>query len=160
MAAKKTKPFDWTSFYLKIAINASPEKVFRAWTDAKELSSWFTVKTEFEAKKNGRIHFEWLGGDKMDAKVISITKNRQVIIPFGGKGEKVKVVVKKDGKGAVCELYQYDMKTSEKDKTAMHMGCKQGWTFFLTNLKSYLEHGIDLRSHNPKRSYREHFINS
>ncbi len=157
---KKAKPFDWTRFYLKIAINASPEKVFRAWTYAPEISKWFTVKTEFEAKKNGRIYFEWLGGDKMNDKVIAITKNRRLVIPFGTKGEKVEITVTKDGKGSICTLTQYDMKTTTKDKINMHMGCKQGWTFFLANLKSYLEHGIDLRSHNPKRSYREHFINS
>ena len=42
----------------------------------------------------------------------------------------------------------------------MHMGCRAGWVFFLTNLKAYLEHGIDLRTTDPKMTYREGFVNS
>jgi hypothetical protein len=40
------------------------------------------------------------------------------------------------------------------------MGCAMGWTFFLANLKAYLENGIDLRGHDPKRCYKQNFINS
>ncbi len=32
-----------------------------------------------------------------------------------------------------------------------YVGCQQGWTFFLTNLKSVLEHGTDLREPAPDR---------
>jgi len=40
----------------------------------------------------------------------------------------------------------------------MHKGCAEGCTFFLANLKSYLENGIELRSHEKERSYRAGFI--
>ena len=30
----------------------------------------------------------------------------------------------------------------------------------MANLKAYLEHGIDLRGHDSKKSYRQDYINS
>ena len=154
------KKRDWSVFTLRIVIKKSPARVFKAWTDGKELSKWFTVKSEIEPKKNGRLYFEWLAGEKMDAWVISIVKNKSFVFPFGPKGEAVRVNFKNLGSYCICELIQYNMKTDPISKWNMHRGCIQGWTFFLTNLKSYLEHGIDLRSHDPKRSYKQDFINS
>jgi uncharacterized protein YndB with AHSA1/START domain len=145
---------------LRVALKAPPEKVFRAWTDDKIVSKWFTEKTVIEPKKNGRIYFEWTAGDKMEAKVINIVKNRLFVFPFGNNSERVEVRIKKDGKGSMCELRQLNMKTTDDMKWMMHRGCIQGWTFFLTNLKSYLEHGIDLRGHDKKKSYKQDYVNS
>ena len=33
------------------------------------------------------------------------------------------------------------------------MGCNLGWSFFITNLKALLEHGIDLRETDPDKAY-------
>lgn len=154
------KKQDWTQFRLKIEIAAKPEKVFRAWTDDRIVPRWFCVKAEIEPKKKGRLYFEWLGGDKLETRIIDIKKNRLFLFPFGPKGEKVKLTIIPLKKGSGLELHQYDMKTTPKDRWAMHKGCETGWTFFLANLKAYLEHGIDLRSHDPKKSYRQGYINS
>ena len=151
---------DWTQFKLRIFINKPVSKVYDAWTNDKVVSKWFTVKSVIEPKKNGQIYYEWLGGETMDDKVISISKNRLFTFPFGNKGERVTVKFNKDGKGCICELHQYKMKTSPESKWNMHRGCLQGWTFFMTNLKSYLEHGIDLRGWDPKKSYKQYYINS
>jgi uncharacterized protein YndB with AHSA1/START domain len=156
----KTPKFDWSQFKMRIFINKPVSKVFDAWTNDKIVSEWFTEKTVIEPRKDGRIYFEWTAGDNMEAKVVSISKNRLFTFPFGNKGERVTVRFKKAGKGCVCELRQYNMKTGPQSKWYMHKGCATGWTFFLTNLKAYLEHGIDLRGHDPKRSYRQDFINS
>jgi uncharacterized protein YndB with AHSA1/START domain len=158
MATKKKN--DWTQFKLKIEIKASPAKVFKAWTHAATISKWFTVYTEFEPRKNGRIYFEWLGDDKFESKVLAIKKNEYVTFTFGNKGEKVRVTLKKVKGGTLLTLHQYDMLTTPQMKWAMHKGCEVGWAFFLTNLKSFLENGIDLRSHDPKKSYKQGYLNS
>ena len=158
MAQKIT--YDWSKFTLKIPIKKSPARVFKAWTDDKQVSNWFTVKTILEPKTNGRIYFEWLAGDKLETKFISVIKNKKIVFPFGSHEEKVEVKFLKDGKNCICLLHQYDMKTSPKVKWNMHRGCITGWTFFLTNLKVYLENDIDLRSHDVKKSYKFGFINS
>ena len=157
--ARKPKR-DWTQFTLKIEIKKSPAQVVRAWTEQKVITRWFTEKAIMEPKKNGRIYWEWLAGDKMEDKIISIVKNRSFVFPFGSKGEEVSIKFKKDGRHCICELHQYNMKTTPEAKWNMHRGCIQGWTFFLANLKVFLERGIDLRSRDPKRSYRQDYINS
>ena len=50
----------------------------------------------------------------------------------------------------IVELVQENIPTDEKAKTSWHLGCKTGWTFYLANLKSLLEGGIDLRNKNEK----------
>lgn len=101
---------------LKIEVEASPDRVFRAWTDETDVINRFIEKAVIEPRK--------------------------------------------DGNHAICELHQFDMKTGPKDRICMHMGCRIGWVFFLTNLKAYLEHGLDFHSHNPKRSHLQGFVNS
>jgi len=43
-------------------------------------------------------------------------------------------------------LWQENIPTDEKAKVSWHLGCATGWTFYLTNLKSILEGGLDLRN--------------
>jgi len=159
MATKKPK-YDWTQFKLRVFIAAKPEKVFAAWTNDRLVSKWFTEKTIIEPRKGGRLYFEWLAGDKLETKIVAIVKNKKFVFPFGPGKVEVAVTFKKDGKGTICELHQYGMKTDPKSKWNFHRGCIQGWTFFLTNLKAHLEHGLDLRSHDPNRSYRQDYVNS
>jgi len=154
------QPYDWTQFTQRILIKASPEKVFKAWTDQKEIVKWFTVKTELEPKKGGRLYFEWLAGDKLEAKVIRIRRPNLLVFPFGSADEQVEVKISKEKGGSLVELHQYGMRTTPKYRVSMHLGCQTGWVFFLTNLKCWLEHGIDLRSHDASRSYRQGYINS
>jgi uncharacterized protein YndB with AHSA1/START domain len=156
----KQKPYDWTQFILRVYLKAPADKVYAAWTDAKLITRWFPEKAEIEARRGGRIYLEWVAGDKMDTQVIRARKPTLFVFPFGNKGEEVAVKIKKVKGGTICELHQYHMKTGPKDKVSMHMGCAMGWTFFLANLKAFLEHGVDLRGHDPKRCYRQNFINS
>jgi uncharacterized protein YndB with AHSA1/START domain len=156
----KPAKYDWSQFKMKIEIDRPVSVVFEAWTNGDEIAKWFTEEAIIEPRRNGRIYMMWLTGETMDDKIISIAKNRLFTIPFGDKRERVTVRFKKDGRGCICELHQYNMGTSPKDKWEWHKGCAMGWTFFLANLKAYLEHGIDLRNHNPKRSYKKGFINS
>ncbi|MEW5794736.1 MAG: SRPBCC domain-containing protein [Candidatus Zixiibacteriota bacterium] len=158
MAAKFS--YDWTQFCQKIEIQASPERVFKAWTEPKTIVKWFVVKAEMEPRRNGRLQWEWLAGDKLDARIIDIKKPGKFVFPFGSKGEKVAVTIRKQRRGSLVELHQYDMKASPRDRVQMHLGCREGWAFFLSNLKAFLEHGVDLRSHDPAKSYRQGFVNS
>ena len=152
--------YDWTQFTVKVDIKAAPRKVFQAWTDQRKIVKWFVEKAIIEPKKNGRLYLEWLTCDKSDDKIIAVRQDSLFHFPFGPNGEQVKVKFKKVKGGTVCEIHQFNMKTGPRDKVYWHMGCKNGWTFFLANLKAYLEHGIDLRSRDPKKSYRQGFINS
>ncbi|MFZ1685169.1 MAG: SRPBCC domain-containing protein [Candidatus Zixiibacteriota bacterium] len=156
----KAKPYDWTQFTVKIEIAAPPSRVFHAWTDETVIVKWFVEKAKIEPRKGGRFYLEWLGGVHGDERILDIRDQRYLRFPFGGKQVQVEVKIKKDKKGSICEVRQFQMETTPKAKVEWHMGCKNGWVFFLANLKAYLEHGVDLRTHNPRRSYKQDFVNS
>ena len=155
-----SKSYDWTQFKQRILVKVEREQVFRAWTDETEIVKWFPEKAVIEPRKGGRLYFEWVGGDKLETTILEVRKPSRVVFPFGGKTVEVAINLSKVKAGTVVELHQYHMKTDPKTRVNMHMGCKEGWAFFLANLKSYLEHGIDLRGHDPKRCYVQGYVNS
>lgn len=104
----------------------------------------------------GFIHLE----DTLDDKVISVTQGHRLVFPFGKRGEQVEVKLRKRKGGTICELTQSNMRTTPWDRVHMRMGSRGGWTFFLTNLKAWVERGPDLRSHDRKMTYRDGFVNS
>ena len=48
----------------------------------------------------------------------------------------------------VVELVQDNIPTDEQGMYYWHVGCKTGWTFYMANMKSLYEGGIDLRNKN------------
>lgn len=158
--ATKSKKYDWTQFTEKIEIRATPERVFKAWTSEKEIVKWFVSEAILQPKKGGRFFMKFVTGVSGDETILSIKKNHSFSFSFGPDGEAVEVTVKKTKKGTDCILHQYGMKETPQAKVNWHMGCRNGWVFFLTNLKAYLEKKIDLRSHDPKKTYLQGYVNS
>lgn len=60
----------------------------------------------------------------------------------------VTVHIKKDSGENVIELVQSQIPLDEESRLNYYVGCTRGWTFYMTNLKSILEGGIDLRNKN------------
>jgi len=156
----KQPAYDWSRFLVKIAIKAAPSKVYKAWTDPKMLDKWFTYGCELELKKNGRFSMGDIYGNQWDMNVLGFRKNSLFRFTFGNLGEEVEVKLRKKGRNTIVELRQHNMKTTPRFKWEMHMGCRCGWTFFLANLKSFIEHGIDLRSKDRDMGYNNDFVNS
>ncbi|HER00156.1 MAG TPA: SRPBCC domain-containing protein [candidate division Zixibacteria bacterium] len=154
------KKFDWSQFTLNIAIKAAPSKVYKAWTDSKEICKWFAYDAEVEPKKGGKFSLTDIYGNSFDMQMLGARKDSRIHFTFGMNDEQVEVKLKKSGRYTVCELHQFNMKTSPNHKWDTHMEQRAGWTFFLTNLKAWLEHGIDLRSHDDKWGYADNFVNS
>lgn len=61
---------------------------------------------------------------------------------FGNDACKVSVHLEETNGTTLLTLRQYEMATDEETKMNLYNGCSCGWTFWLANLKAYLEHGI------------------
>ena len=46
----------------------------------------------------------------------------------------------------IVELTQKNIPTDNQSKQGIRLGCEAGWSFFLVNLKSVYEGGLDLRN--------------
>lgn len=64
---------------------------------------------------------------------------------FGEAGIVSVAIINEEGENIV-ELTQEEIPIDEEAKINYHMGCSEGWAFYLVNLKSILEGGIDLRN--------------
>ena len=54
----------------------------------------------------------------------------------------VSIRLKKEKDRISVVLEQSEISTDENSKMEIYNGCSNGWAFWLTNLKAYVEHGI------------------
>jgi hypothetical protein len=69
----------------------------------------------------------------------------------------VTVTVKEEQSENICELVQQMPMNDENEQKHFYIECSKGWTFYMTNLKSILEGGIDLRN---KNASIQHVVNA
>ena len=50
----------------------------------------------------------------------------------------------------IVEIMQENIPDDDNGRLTWHVGCKTGWTFYLANLKSVYEGGLDLRNKNER----------
>ncbi|WP_125719136.1 SRPBCC family protein [Flavobacterium ustbae] len=150
--------FDWTSFTKKIAIKATLSDIYNAWTKAAELEKWFLEKVLFfdatqqplDKNKNAvkDTTYEWfwhLYKDAMKGKIVSANGLDQLQFTFEGSCL-VDVKLSETEGYTVVELRHYNIPTDDYSKQYIRLGCSNGWHFYLTNLKSVYEGGLDLRN--------------
>lgn len=154
--------FDWTSFKKRIAIKSSLDKVYDAWTKANELEKWFLKKVLFYDSNGTSINpdrnvqtgakYEWLWylfEDPMNGRIVSA--NAKDFIQFTFEGETlVDVNLEENGDYIIINLHHHNIPTDNESKQYIRLGCTNGWTFYLANLKSVYEGGLDLRNKSEK----------
>jgi len=153
---------DWTSFTLKIGIKSSLKTMYDAWTKPEEIERWFlencrfydSEKKSMPADQNitdgGTYEWSWYLYDIVENGRI-IKANGKDFIQFTFAGEcLVDVKLDEFGKYVSVQLKQHNIPTDENARFSIRIGCMEGWTFYLTNLKSCYENGIDLRNKIPE----------
>lgn len=152
--------FDWSKFQSEIFIGRPVSIVYRAWALPSEIQKWFIEVCEVctrDNKSRGRDEFiqsgdqfRWHFDEKQESGVF-LEANTDTKISFtisGASRLSVKVTVHFQAVegGTQIVLSQENMPHSEEDRINWHVDSKVAWTFFLANLKAYLEHNVDLRS--------------
>lgn len=157
--------FDWSRFTVRINIkNVATEKLYRAWATRAGIEYWFLRKSEYKktgggllsdnemVQKGDAYSWWWHGypdevvehGEILDGNGKDFFQFR-----FGEAGIcSIKIYDEQDEK--IVELVQDHIPTDEKSKQNWHIGCKTGWIFYLANMKSLFEGGVDLRNRNEK----------
>src|SRR4029077_8587770 len=109
---------------------------------------WFLSRAEVSAQKGGAFRFEWIGGYRMKGTVLHAVRNRAVTFLWTDKLPNGKEAVThaafrvtKKGRGTILLLRHSGFTVPE------HFAeCSSRWAYYLTNMKSVLDHGTDLRS--------------
>lgn len=127
----------------RMHIPAPPEKVFAALnTDEGRAAFW----AESAVEADGHIEFRFINGYTWRSKVL-VRRPPQVfeIDYFGGP---VRFELVPDGQGGTDLLLTHDG-IDDEEWNEVHAG----WLNVLFPLKAWVTHGVDLRNHDPQRSW-------
>jgi hypothetical protein len=152
--------YNWSKFTQRIAINATIPVIYNHWTTRENIEKWFLRLGEFSdsgnvvkdpnapAQKNDNYRWMWHGySDEVVETGIILKANGYDLFQFTF-ADKCIVTIKIETESGqnIVTLIQENIPTDEFSKVNFHLGCSNGWTFYLANLKSILEGGIDLRN--------------
>ncbi|WP_109298803.1 SRPBCC domain-containing protein [Aquimarina sp. AU474] len=142
----------WNSFTKKIYILESTEKLYDLWATTEGITSWFLKHASY--KNNGNIRkpseriqkgdtytWQWHNWDGKEEGIV-LEANGKDYIEISFESSKVSILLEKKNNVTIVILTQFDIPTDEESKLKVHFGCSNGWTFWLANLKAFVEHGI------------------
>lgn len=162
---------NWSEFNKRIIINKAKDSIYRSWATKSELQTWFLETAEFESSKGKRnpndliqkgdcFTWKWNNWDfHEEGKVLDANGNDFISFTFGDTGNVDVKLTSVNGETEVV-LRQYNIPTDEQAKMDYFVGCNTGWTFWLANLKAYLEYGITLHAKGLKQEETKDLVNS
>jgi uncharacterized protein YndB with AHSA1/START domain len=144
----------FSEFTKRIYIRAPLGKIYSHWGTGRGICKWFLREADYR-DETGRVRQgdEWIqAGDRYEwqwhnwdipekGKVTMANGRDQLEFSFAGVSQ-VHITMEEEVKGVLVSLRQYGIPTDEESKLTLHYGCSNGWTFWLANLKAYLEHGV------------------
>ena len=154
--------YNWSLFITRIPINASAQELYNAWSSRKGIEHWFLRMAEFKSaegilrkddeqvQRGDTYAWRWYGWpDEIEehGKILACNGRDYFQFTFGEAGI-CTVTIKEEQGQTIVEIVQSDIPTDENGMHLFHLGCKTGWTFHLTNMKSIFEGGLDLRNKN------------
>ncbi|MBE5320641.1 SRPBCC domain-containing protein [Pedobacter sp. MR2016-19] len=150
--------FDWTKFTIRIAVKAKLEDIYNAWTKASEIEKWFLSDASFtdenkvllsktqNALKGDRYKWIWYLYDDIENGTVTEANSTDYFqFTFAGACL-VEIKLHEEFEYTVVELTQKNIPEDDHSKRNIRLGCHSGWSFYLVNLKSVYEGGLDLRN--------------
>lgn len=153
--------YDWSKFTKRISIEAGIQSVYELLSTRPGLERWFLRLAEFskadnqpwtaDSKVEEGDQYRWMwhgyGDDTVEHGRITKANGRdQLQFTFAGDCLVTISIRHHKDTTSIVEITQENIPLDEKSKVQIHMGCSEGWVFYLANLKSILEGGIDLRN--------------
>ena len=158
--------YDWTRFTKRINIMGPLQEVYAMWSSQQKMESWFLRLCEFSSQegvikpetelaiKGDKYKWHWHGWPDTNVEhgeILEANGRDTFAFTFGGPVDnpmRVTVHLTSELGETIVSITQENIPTDEKGKTSFHLGCGEGWTFYLANLKSICMGGVDLRNKN------------
>ena len=135
-------PIDW-----RVHFAAAPEDVWRAWTTDEG-------RRRFWAERSGAdevgFALDFVNGESLRVEVVEARPPERLVFRYFG-GSTVTVDLAPDGSGG-CEL------RLREEGAPDPLENRSGWVSVLLACKAAVDFGIDLRSHDPARSWDAGFV--
>lgn len=154
--------YDWSRFDIVFYYDQSPSEVFRTWATPSGLTSFFIDRAVFTGPDGNerspdevvsagdRYRWDWRHPYWLEGEITRVVPAREISFTFGSMRVSVRFA-DVDGKTELV-LVQTGIPDSPDGRVFGHLNCRSCWIFFLTNLKSVLDTGTDLRDQDPGRA--------
>jgi hypothetical protein len=150
----------WTNFKVTGDYDTDIRSLYEAWATPGGLETWFLRKANFytvphrmrESKefilKEDTYEWYWHGwGDDASEKGEVLEANGTDFIKFTfSGGSTVSVSLYSRNGVSIVELTQENLPIENDPAKSLFVQCQLGWTFYMANLKSLIEGGVDLRN--------------
>lgn len=153
-------PIDFSQFKLRVNIKTSVENAYKAWATAAGLNSWFLGKMIFTDEK-GVVRPDDAAVEVGDEYTCAFAKNPDSILVRGkvlkangknlfsfsfSKNCPVTVSIYEEHGETIVELIESNVPNEDDVVVRQFVNDSKGWIFYLINMKSILEGGLDLRN--------------
>ncbi|PTQ96875.1 hypothetical protein C8P68_104368 [Mucilaginibacter yixingensis] len=150
----------WTQFKITADLNIPVRAAYEAWTTSGGLESWFLREADFFTSagrkrapgefvaKTDRYEWRWHGWPddvKEHGQILEANGKDFIKFSFSG-GSVVSVYINKRNDLTMIDLVQESIPFEKDPSKSLFVGCQNAWVFYLANLKSIYQGGIDLRN--------------
>lgn len=147
------KQLTWDAFEKKIFIKADISEIYRLWSTKSGIIQWFLsdavytrngleISDQENFKSGDQYTWFWHNWDgKEEGTILEANGSDFINFSFAGSCE-VSVRLEKHDQAVLVSLKQSNIPQDDKSKLEIFYGCSNGWTFWLANLKAFVEHGI------------------
>ena len=149
---------NFNEFRLRVNTSAPVEKVYAAWATQEGLESWFLSRADImngsaarqgdePAQKGDAYEFRWHGhpdGMSHKGKIVAADGKSQFTFTFS-QDYPVSISLYREHDETIVDLVE-TFDPADEGSTKHFVSNMKGWIFFLANLKSVMEGGIDLRN--------------
>jgi uncharacterized protein YndB with AHSA1/START domain len=150
----------WTSFKVIGDYNTDIRSLYEAWATTAGIEKWFLRKANFYTVprrtrrpdefilKEDTYDWYWHGynDDNVEkGQILEANGTDNIKFTFAG-GSIVNVCIFSRNGVSIVELTQDNIPEESDPSKSLLVQCQVGWTFYLANLKSVIEGGIDLRN--------------
>jgi uncharacterized protein YndB with AHSA1/START domain len=126
------------SIDLTFHLQSSPSEVFRALSNSETLVKWWPTKASVSSEEK-RFSLIFDNGFEIDGEISNFKKNKSISFSWVEGISSFTLSSKKDG--TLLKLHHDGFESHEALARS-----SSGWSYYLTNMKSVLDHGTDLRS--------------
>ena len=150
----------WSSFKLTGDYNTDIRSLYEAWATPAGLEKWFLRKADFYAiagrlrdpdefiMKEDTYEWYWHGWDDSTCEkgeILEANGTDLIKFTFSG-GSIVTISLYSRNDVSIVELTQENIPEESDPLKNLYIQCQTGWLFYMANLKSVLEGGVDLRN--------------
>ena len=149
--------YDWSQFHVRMYYLAPLDEVFRRFATSEGLESFFIHRaihtgeggvvrgpTEF-AQPGDQYEWTYVHDYAHGGTFLGVEPNRRIEFTFGTMN--VNITFRSVGEATEVDLHQTNCATEDPERAWQHVNCRSCWIYFLTNLRSVLANGTDLRDH-------------